>query len=100
MIKILIADDEPLVQIGIKSMINWEEYGIEVCGTAMNGANALDLIEEYSPEIVITDIRMPHMDGIEMMTELRRRGCRAHVILLTLQRPAVKNTEEFLSSSF
>ena len=38
MIKILIADDEPLVQIGIKSMINWEEFGIEVCGAAMNGA--------------------------------------------------------------
>ena len=50
MIKILIADDEPLVQIGIKSMINWEEFGIEVCGTAMNGQAALKMIEEYAPE--------------------------------------------------
>lgn len=66
MIKLLIADDEPLVQIGIKSMLNWADFGIEVCGTADNGANALKLIEEYSPEIVITDIRMPIMNGLEL----------------------------------
>ena len=67
MVKLLIADDEPLVQIGIKSMLNWADYGIEVCGTAMNGAAALEMIEEYSPEIVITDIRMPIMDGLELV---------------------------------
>ena len=61
MIKLLIADDEPLVQIGIKSMLNWAEYGIEICGTAMNGQAALEMIEEQSPEIVITDIKMPSM---------------------------------------
>ena len=66
MTKLLIVDDEPLVQIGIKSMLNWADYGIEVCGTAVNGANALELIEEYSPEIVITDIRMPIMNGLEL----------------------------------
>jgi len=66
MIKLLIADDEPLVQIGIKSMINWADYGIEICGTAMNGEAALKLIEEYSPEIVITDIKMPIMNGLEL----------------------------------
>lgn len=66
MIKLLIADDEPLVQIGIKSMLNWADYGIQVCGSAMNGAAALEMIEEYSPEIVITDIRMPIMNGLEL----------------------------------
>lgn len=66
MIKLLIADDEPLVQIGIKSMLNWAEFGIEICGTADNGANALKLIEKYSPEIVITDIKMPIMSGLEL----------------------------------
>lgn len=66
MIKLLIADDEPLVQIGIKSMINWEELGVEVCQTAVNGKNALEMIEKYSPEIVITDIRMPIMNGLEL----------------------------------
>ena len=71
MTKLLIADDEPLVQIGIKSMLNWAEYGIEICGTAMNGAVALEMIEEYSPEIVITDIRMPIMNGLELAKTCR-----------------------------
>ena len=61
----LIADDEPLVQIGIKSMLNWADYNIQVCGSAMNGVVALEMIEEYSPEIVITDIRMPLMKPME-----------------------------------
>lgn len=65
--KLLIVDDEPLVQIGIKSMLNWADFGIEICGTAMNGKQALNLIEEYSPEIVITDIKMPIMDGLELI---------------------------------
>lgn len=71
MIKILIADDEPLVQIGIKSMIDWEEFGIEVCGAAMNGQAALKMIEEYAPELVITDIKMPIMNGLELAKKCR-----------------------------
>ncbi len=66
MIKLLIADDEPLVLIGIKSMIPWADFGIEICGTAMNGQAALDMIREYSPELVVTDIKMPIMDGLEL----------------------------------
>ena len=71
MIKLLIVDDEPLVQIGIKSMLNWADYGIEICGSAMNGAAALKMIEEYSPEIVITDIRMPIMNGLDLAKTCR-----------------------------
>jgi two-component system response regulator YesN len=71
--KLLIADDEPLVQIGIKSMLNWADYGIEICGTAVNGQNALEMIEEYSPEIVISDIRMPIMNGLELAKASREK---------------------------
>lgn len=63
---LLIADDEPLVLAGIKSMINWEEHNIHIVGTAANGAIAYDMIQEYSPEIVITDIKMPVMSGLEL----------------------------------
>ena len=73
MTKLLIVDDEPLVQIGIKSMLNWTDYGIEICGTAVNGQNALDLIEEYSPEIIITDIRMPIMNGLDLAKACREK---------------------------
>lgn len=73
MIKLLIADDEPLVQIGLKSMLNWSDYGIEICATAINGAQALEMIEKYSPEIVITDIKMPVMTGLELAKICRER---------------------------
>ncbi len=73
MIRLLIADDEPLVQIGIKSMVDWSSLGIEICGTASNGQDALVMIEKYSAQIVITDIKMPIMGGLELMQECRKR---------------------------
>lgn len=66
MIKLLIVDDEPLVQAGIKSMLNWEDYNISIIGTAANGAAAYDMIKRDEPEIVITDIKMPVMSGLEL----------------------------------
>ncbi|MDE5939258.1 MAG: response regulator [Lachnospiraceae bacterium] len=66
MINLLIADDEPLVQAGIKSMINWDSYDINIVGTATNGAAAWDMIQNNTPEIVITDIKMPVMSGLEL----------------------------------
>lgn len=74
MYKLLIVDDEPLVQVGIKSMLNWQELNIEVIGTAVNGQIALKLIQEQSPDIVITDIKMPVMDGLELI-KLCRESC-------------------------
>lgn len=73
MIRLLIADDEPLVQIGIKSMLDWASLGIEICGVASNGKDALKLIEKYSPQIVITDIKMPIMDGLELMKQCQNK---------------------------
>ncbi len=67
MINLLIADDEPLVQAGIKSMLNWEDYDINIIGTATNGAIAYKMIKEHLPEIVITDIKMPLMSGLELV---------------------------------
>lgn len=74
MIKLIIADDEPLVQAGIKSMINWEEHDISIVGTASNGAAAYDLILEHSPEIAITDIKMPVMSGLELARKCHEEG--------------------------
>lgn len=73
MYKLLIVDDEPLVQVGIKSMLNWGDLNIEIAGTAVNGQAALRLIEETSPDIVITDIKMPVMSGLELIRLCRER---------------------------
>lgn len=73
MFKLLIVDDEPLVQVGIRSMLDWSSYGIEVVETASNGAQAMKIIDEKHPEIVITDIKMPVMDGLELIRECRSK---------------------------
>jgi two-component system response regulator YesN len=74
MINLLIVDDEPLVQAGIKSMLNWANYNINIVGTAANGAAAYEMINEYSPEIVITDIKMPVMSGLELTKKCYEEG--------------------------
>ena len=71
MYKLLIVDDEPLVQVGIKSMLNWAELNIEICGSASNGKQALELVRSEDPDIVITDIKMPVMDGLEFIGHVR-----------------------------
>lgn len=64
---VLLVDDEPLVLVGIQSMLKWEDYGAQVVGTARNGAQALELIEKLRPDLVIADIKMPVMDGLKLM---------------------------------
>lgn len=84
LIKLLIIDDEPLVVTGVKSMLNWSELGIEICGTASNGSAALGIIEKYQPELVISDIKMPIMNGIELAKTCNERyGKLPLFILLT-----------------
>ena len=83
MLKVLIVDDEDLVRRGIVLGVDWAARGCVVVGEAANGEEGIAAVERYSPNLIITDVRMPRMDGIEMLSKLRERGCRAHVILLT-----------------
>ena len=71
MYKLLIVDDEPLVQIGVSSMLDWNSYNITICGTASNGEIALHMIEEDMPDLVICDIKMPVMDGLQLLKYCR-----------------------------
>ena len=63
MIKILIADDEPLVRAGIKAVIPWNDHGFDVIGEVSDGNEAYEKILALKPDILITDIKMPGMDG-------------------------------------
>lgn len=73
MIRVLLVDDEPLVLIGMQSMINWAEQGFELVGTARNGSEALEKIDDLKPDIVVSDIRMPVMDGLTMVARCREK---------------------------
>lgn len=73
MYKLLVVDDEPLIQVGIKSMVNWTELNIDLIGTAANGQAALKMIADGAPDIVITDLKMPVMSGLELIRNCRER---------------------------
>lgn len=70
MLKVLIVDDEPWVLEGLRTMIDWGKYGYEVCAEAHNGRDAMKLIEEYKPELVLTDINMPVINGLELISTM------------------------------
>lgn len=82
MIKLLIADDEALVCIGLQSMLKWEEYNIEIVGIAHNGAQAEEMIESLRPDIVITDIKMPVKTGLEVAEAVRKKQSRLPLFII------------------
>ena len=82
-IKVLIVDDEQIIREGLRLTIDWEKYGFTVIGSASNGEKALLLCEEQSPDLVITDIRMPVMDGLELTKELIARYPKVRIIILS-----------------
>ncbi|WP_181151057.1 helix-turn-helix domain-containing protein [Paenibacillus sp. PCH8] len=69
MYKLMIVDDELLMRVGIRSMLNWEEFNFHVVGEAGNGREALELALDISPDLIITDIKMPVMDGLKLIQE-------------------------------
>jgi two-component system response regulator YesN len=81
--KILIIDDEALVRIGLKSIINWNEIGCEVIGESENGIKGLELIERLKPDIVITDLKMPLMDGISMMKSSIEKSLKVKFVIIS-----------------
>lgn len=83
MYKVLIVDDEPIVREGLEYIIEWEEFGFQVIETAENGKKGLEKIHSFNPDLVITDIRMPGMDGIEMVREARKENLPAKFIVLS-----------------
>ena len=71
MVKLLIVEDEKRIRDGIKNSIDWASNGISICGEAENGAEALDLIVRLSPDIMLLDIRMPVMSGLQVLEALK-----------------------------
>ncbi|BBH20671.1 hypothetical protein Back11_20160 [Paenibacillus baekrokdamisoli] len=81
--RVLIVDDEPLVRIGIKSAIDWDANGMHIVGEAADGIEAMKLVVELKPDVVILDIKMPKKDGLEVLSEMKEKGIQAKVIILS-----------------
>lgn len=83
MLKVLIVEDEEMIRKGIVLTVDWAALDCVVVGEATNGVQGLEAARRLEPSLIITDLKMPQMDGIEMLTALRADGCTAYVIILT-----------------
>ncbi|MBD3922454.1 response regulator [Paenibacillus sp. PR3] len=82
-LKVMLVDDELLVRLGIKSLIDWENHNFEFIGDAADGEKALELMERQVPDILLTDIVMPRMDGLALIEAVKQRYPRMLVIVLS-----------------
>ena len=83
MYKVIFVDDEPLILEGLQRIIDWRSFGIDVVGSATSADDALVLIKEFDPEIIITDIRMRGISGLDMIEKLNRDGYKGYIIILS-----------------
>ena len=83
MYRVVIVDDEPVIRRGLRETIEWDALGLEVAGEAADGAEALKLVRETRPEILITDIRMPEMDGLELIREVKNLDYNVKITILS-----------------
>ena len=93
-LRVFLIDDHALCQRGLTDLLE-DQDGIKVVGTTSNGNDAPQLIRELAPDIVITDLRMPQLDGITLLRRLRDAGSTVPVVILT-----VSDSEEDLANAF
>lgn len=82
-ITVLFADDEPLIVKGLSKLLPWSELGIEIIGYAYDGKELLELMQLHSPDIVISDISMPHYSGIDIIKEAKLRELPSKIIFIS-----------------
>lgn len=83
MIKVFLVEDEFIIREGIKNNIEWSKYGYEFCGEAGDGELAFPMIQKIKPDIVITDIKMPFMDGLELSRLIKKELPETEIIILS-----------------
>ncbi len=80
---LMIVDDESLVRVGLQSLFDWESNGYRIVGAYKNGLDALEAIRQFCPDVLLTDIKMPVMDGFELIDAARRENPGLNIIILT-----------------
>ena len=81
--RVLIVDDDFLVRTYLKQMINWEQEGFYIIGDAKNGREALKILQRDGADILIADVSMPIMDGIELTRQVKKLSPRTHILILS-----------------
>ena len=81
--RVLIVDDDFLVRTYLKQMINWEEFGFFIVGDAKNGAEAIEILQKDGADVIIADVSMPIMNGIELTRFVKKNSPRTHILILS-----------------
>ncbi|WP_373232319.1 response regulator [Cohnella sp.] len=82
-IRVVLADDEPIIIKGLRKLIDWEGLGMEIVGQAYDGLALMEAIEMHKPDLVISDISMPHLTGIDIIKEINSRSLPVKVIFIS-----------------
>lgn len=80
---VLIVDDEPMIREGLRTLIDWEEHGYSVIGIAKNGKEGYEKYQQLKPDLIISDIKMPEMDGLTLIEKVRKENKGVHFIILS-----------------
>ena len=96
-IRVLIVDDEADIRATVSAMLEIEGYDVD---EAANGVDALHAIERREPDLILLDMRMPVLDGWGFERELRRRGHRTPIVVMTAARDAARWAAEIAASAF
>ena len=96
-VHVLVVDDEPDIRATVSAMLEIEGYAVT---EAANGADALHRVEERAPDVILLDMRMPVLDGWGFAAELRRRGHRMPIVVMTAARDAAHWAGEIAASAF
>lgn len=83
MYQVVVAEDEPIIREGLCREIPWEALGLQLVGQAADGAQAWELVQRHRPQILLTDIRMPHIDGMELIEKIRALDEEIKIIILS-----------------
>jgi len=83
MYKVIIADDEAIIRKGLRELVDWENLGLNLTAEACDGAEAFELIKDLTPHILITDIKMPEMDGISLVKNIKESGINIKIIIIS-----------------
>lgn len=83
MLKAMIVEDNAIYRYAIKSIIRWEDYGFQIVSEALNGVHALDLLQQQPVDLILTDISMPEMNGIELIQKVKQDDVSIKIVALS-----------------
>ena len=83
MFKVIIADDEKIVRIAMRNIIDWESHGFNIVGLAQDGSEVLNILNENGADLIITDLKMKGLNGIELIDKLKEKNFRGKILVLS-----------------